>query len=138
MTVAAVYVRKSTAQDAVPDEARSVTRQIDGARAFIESKGWTLDEAHVYTFDAPVRYDELFSGIVVPVPEFMRPDIGKHDGWEHLTAEDTMDGEYSRLLAAATARARQKAVKGYVPNARECDIPTPNAPKNGAGYGIRL
>ena len=49
--IAAIYARKSTAQDDVADEAKSVTRQVEGARIFIASKGWTLDEHHVYTDD---------------------------------------------------------------------------------------
>jgi site-specific DNA recombinase len=50
LMIAAIYARKSTTQD-VADEAKSVTRQVEGARAFIAAKGWTLDEAHVYTDD---------------------------------------------------------------------------------------
>jgi DNA invertase Pin-like site-specific DNA recombinase len=46
---AAVYARKSTLQADVAEEARSTTRQIDGARAFIVAQGWTLDDVHVYT-----------------------------------------------------------------------------------------
>src|SRR5687767_4334932 len=49
--IAAIYARKSTAQDDVAEEAKSVPRQINGARAFIKAKGWTLDEAHVYSDD---------------------------------------------------------------------------------------
>ena len=37
--IAAIYARKSTAQDDVADEAKSVTRQVDGARAFIADEG---------------------------------------------------------------------------------------------------
>ena len=48
---AAIYARKSTSQADVAAEAKSVTRQVDGARAFITAKGWTLDEHHVYTDD---------------------------------------------------------------------------------------
>ena len=48
--LAAVYVRKSTEQN-VADEEKSVTRQIDQARAFATRKGWTVDEAHVYADD---------------------------------------------------------------------------------------
>jgi site-specific DNA recombinase len=48
---AAAYARKSNSQADVADEARSVHRQIDGARAFIAARGWTLDEAHVYQDD---------------------------------------------------------------------------------------
>ena len=49
--IAAVYARKSTDQNDVAEEQKSVTRQIDGARAFISSKGWTLHEQHVYSDD---------------------------------------------------------------------------------------
>jgi DNA invertase Pin-like site-specific DNA recombinase len=49
--IAAIYARKSTSQDDVAEDAKSVNRQIAGARAFIAAKGWTLDEAHVYTDD---------------------------------------------------------------------------------------
>ena len=49
--IAAIYARKSTSQADVADEAKSVTRQVDGAKAFIAAKGWTLDEHRVYTDD---------------------------------------------------------------------------------------
>ncbi len=39
---AAVYARKSTEQTGVAAEARSVTRQIENAKAYAESKGWTV------------------------------------------------------------------------------------------------
>ena len=51
MTAAAIYARKSSAQDNVQEEAKSVPRQVAGARAFLITKGWTLDEAHVYQDD---------------------------------------------------------------------------------------
>ena len=50
-TTAAIYARKSTEQQGVVDEQRSVTRQIDTARAFIVEKGWTVDECHVFADD---------------------------------------------------------------------------------------
>lgn len=49
--IAAVYARKSTEQNGVSDEAKSVTRQIEHACAFAEAKGWVVDEAHVYQDD---------------------------------------------------------------------------------------
>jgi site-specific DNA recombinase len=49
--IAAIYARKSNEQNGVAEEQKSVTRQIDGARAFISSKGWTLAERHVYSDD---------------------------------------------------------------------------------------
>ena len=49
--IAAIYARKSTAQDDVAEDAKSVTRQVDGAKSFITTKGWTLDDAHIYEDD---------------------------------------------------------------------------------------
>jgi DNA invertase Pin-like site-specific DNA recombinase len=48
---AAVYARKSTVQTGVADDAKSVTRQISGAKTFIASKDWSLDDSHVYSDD---------------------------------------------------------------------------------------
>ena len=49
--IAAIYARKSNEQNDVAEEQRSVTRQIDGALAFISGRGWTLDERHIYSDD---------------------------------------------------------------------------------------
>jgi DNA invertase Pin-like site-specific DNA recombinase len=49
--IAAIYARKSTEQTGTTQEARSVTRQIDHARAYAATKGWTVAEAHVYVDD---------------------------------------------------------------------------------------
>jgi DNA invertase Pin-like site-specific DNA recombinase len=49
--IAAIYARKSTEQTGVSDEARSVTRQIEHARAYAARKGWTVADEHVYQDD---------------------------------------------------------------------------------------
>src|SRR5262245_49798300 len=49
--IAAIYARKSTEQSAVSDEARSVTRQVEHARAYAAGKGWTVADEHVYVDD---------------------------------------------------------------------------------------
>jgi site-specific DNA recombinase len=49
--IAAIYARKSNEQTDVADDAKSVTRQVDGAKSFITSKGWTLADHHVYVDD---------------------------------------------------------------------------------------
>src|SRR5688500_18210890 len=49
--IAATYARRSTDQGAVADEAKSVTRQLQHARAFAASKGWTVDEAFLFVDD---------------------------------------------------------------------------------------
>ena len=50
--IAAIYGRKSTDQTGVADDARSVTRQIEHARAYSRHKGWRVLDEHVYTDDA--------------------------------------------------------------------------------------
>src|SRR5262245_53530956 len=48
--IAAIYARKSTDQN-VADEEKSVTRQVERARAYAARKGWTVAPDHVYTDD---------------------------------------------------------------------------------------
>jgi DNA invertase Pin-like site-specific DNA recombinase len=50
MTNVVIYARKSTEQT-VNDDAKSVTRQVELARAFAVSRGWTIDDACVYVDD---------------------------------------------------------------------------------------
>jgi DNA invertase Pin-like site-specific DNA recombinase len=38
--IAAIYARKSTEQNGVGDEEKSVTRQIEHAKAYATKKGW--------------------------------------------------------------------------------------------------
>ena len=49
---AAIYARKSTEQTGADADAKSVDRQVENARAFAATKGWTIREAHVYNDDA--------------------------------------------------------------------------------------
>ncbi len=59
MMRAAIYSRKSTAQDGVDDTDLSVQRQEDSARAFAAAKGWTVLDGHVYA-------DKGISGAAAP------------------------------------------------------------------------
>ncbi len=49
--IASIYARKSTEQTGVADEAKSVTRQIEHAKAYAARKGWTVPDEHVYVDD---------------------------------------------------------------------------------------
>ena len=49
--IAAIYARKSTEQNGVADEQKSVTRQAEHARAYAARNGWAVDEACVYVDD---------------------------------------------------------------------------------------
>ncbi len=48
---AAIYGRKSTDDSDRNAENKSVTRQVEHAKAFAQSKGWEVDEEHVYVDD---------------------------------------------------------------------------------------
>ena len=49
--IAAIYARKSNDQNGVADEAKSVVRQVEHAKAYAAKKGWTVAEEHVYVDD---------------------------------------------------------------------------------------
>ena len=48
---APIYARKSTEQDGVNEEDKSVRRQIEHASAYAKKKGWTVAEDHIYSDD---------------------------------------------------------------------------------------
>lgn len=48
---AAIYARKSTDDSDRDAENKSVTRQVEHARAFAKKHGWTVDDEHVYVDD---------------------------------------------------------------------------------------
>src|SRR5215203_604334 len=49
--IAAVYARKSTEQNGVADEQKSVTRQIEHARQYATRKGWTIEDGCIFVDD---------------------------------------------------------------------------------------
>src|SRR5262245_39430091 len=49
--IAAIYARKSTEQNDVEDLDKSITRQIEQARAYAKLEGWTVADEHVYSDD---------------------------------------------------------------------------------------
>jgi len=49
--IAAIYARKSTEQNGVSDEEKSVTRQIDHAKQYAAKNGWGVMDEHVYMDD---------------------------------------------------------------------------------------
>jgi hypothetical protein len=55
-----------------------------------------------YDFEGPTRFDKLFSGVAVARPAFV-PE-GDTRGIAHITAEDTPDADYGRLLERACGK----------------------------------
>lgn len=49
--IAAIYARKSTDQTGVAEDQKSVTRQLEHARAYAARKSWTVDESSVFIDD---------------------------------------------------------------------------------------
>src|SRR5438094_6624868 len=47
----AIYARKSTDDSARSEDNRSTTRQVEHAKQFAKSKGWTVDEQYIYVDD---------------------------------------------------------------------------------------
>jgi hypothetical protein len=52
-----------------------------------------------YVFEAPTRFDKLFSGIATPIPPYVA--TGTTRGTEHIGPENCLDGDYGRLLERA-------------------------------------
>lgn len=48
---AAIYARKSTDDNDRNEENKSITRQVERARAYAQSKDWTVDDEHVFIDD---------------------------------------------------------------------------------------
>jgi DNA invertase Pin-like site-specific DNA recombinase len=51
IVIAAIYARKSTDQSKVADDAKSVARQIEHARAYAVRKDWVIDENSIFVDD---------------------------------------------------------------------------------------
>ena len=49
--ICAIYARKSTEQNGVSEDQKSVVRQIEHATAYAVKKGWTVSEDHLYSDD---------------------------------------------------------------------------------------
>ena len=73
----------------------------------IPAPGFKVQQAG-YTFEAPSRFDKLVTGIVVERPAWIKD--GDRRGTEHLTPEDTFDGDYGRLLERAEGMASPRGV----------------------------
>jgi DNA invertase Pin-like site-specific DNA recombinase len=60
--ICAIYARKSTEQNGVADEAKSVTRQIEHARTYAAKKGWRFvvaEALHAAHGDIDTEYRKL-------------------------------------------------------------------------------
>jgi site-specific DNA recombinase len=77
ITAAAIYARKST-DDSDRDAAnKSVTRQVEHAKAYAAKKGWTVADAHVYADDnvsgAEFENRPGFAKLIADLPKRRKP-----------------------------------------------------------------
>jgi hypothetical protein len=90
-------LRSSTAQ------ARTVLQRVlRGRLVFTPRMDPITEEADGYDFSRPTRFDRLFTGIAVETPPWVA--AGDRRGLEGTSAEDTLDGDYGRLLDRAYER----------------------------------
>ena len=85
--IAAIYSRKSTEQSGVADEAKSVSRQIEHAKAYCASKGWRVADELL-----PLEWHQIdrAAGVIRLEPNTTKNDHGR----------TFKDGEIDELVAA--------------------------------------
>ena len=91
--MAAIYARKSTEQN-VAEDAKSVTRQVEHARAFADAKGWTVDDRYVFV-------DEAVSGA----------EWKHRHGWNALLAALEPRPPFSVLIVSELSRIGRDSVR---------------------------
>jgi DNA invertase Pin-like site-specific DNA recombinase len=74
---ASIYARKSTDQNGVADDQRSVRRQIDHAQQYAARKGWTVDEASVLA-PRPYRSTSISGGPFANTASSCTPRHGRN------------------------------------------------------------
>jgi DNA invertase Pin-like site-specific DNA recombinase len=95
--IAAIYARKSTDQN-IADEEKSVSRQVERARAYAERKGWAVADEHVFV-------DDGISGA----------DFVNRAGLTHLLASLSPRPPYSVLIMSEQSRlGRELYETGYI------------------------
>lgn len=97
MTIAAVYARKST-EHGVAIEMTSTARQIEGARAYAATKGWTLPDEFVFE-------DPKMSGA----------EFEKRPGLQHLLAMLSPRAPFTKLIVSEQKSVgREMFETGYI------------------------
>ncbi len=66
-----------------------------------------------YAFEAPTRFEKLFTGIVVERPAYLKNEDIR--GTEHIGPEDTFDGDYGRLLERVQSGKGLASPTGFEP-----------------------
>jgi DNA invertase Pin-like site-specific DNA recombinase len=77
MITAAVYTRKSIDQN-IPDEEKSVARQVKHAKAYATRKGWTVADEYVFADDGISGAEFLKRPGFLALMNALRPRPGAH------------------------------------------------------------
>lgn len=124
--ITAIYARKSTEQHGVSEEAKSVTRQIERARAYSAQQGWHVADEHIYV-------DDGISGAeFLKRPGFMRlmSALQPHPPFQVLiTMDESRLGRDQFKTGYALWQFIQAGVRVwyYLPNREVCSITPPVA-----------
>ena len=81
-------------------QARAVLQRVLNGRIVFTPRTDSEGYFTGYDFEAPTRFEKLFTGIVCERPKGLVP--GDRTGCEGITPEDTFDAEYGRLLDRAS------------------------------------
>jgi site-specific DNA recombinase len=86
--IAAMYARKSTDQNGVGDEEKSVTRQIEHAKTYAALKGWTVPGEYIYVDDGISGAEFVkrpgflrLMNALKPKPAFRSSSCPRNPGW---------------------------------------------------------
>jgi DNA invertase Pin-like site-specific DNA recombinase len=74
-----------------------------------------------FDFRAQTRFDKLFSGVAAPIPRFMANETGV--GLDGLTANDTLEGDFERLLERVQTAASEIPERVATPAGFEPALP---------------
>ncbi len=96
--IAAIYARKSTEQNGVADEVKSVIRQIERAKAYARVKGWVVAEEYIYV-------DDGVSGA----------EFAKRAGLARLMNALTPPPPFQALIMMEESRLGREQIKRYKP-----------------------
>jgi hypothetical protein len=100
MLKAAIYARKSTDDSNRNPENKSVARQVDNANAYAQTKGWTVDERHIY---------ERLNAELAECGDRLDIDIDDRQLKQMLS---TQMGRFNELMTGDVPRARQETIDG--------------------------
>jgi hypothetical protein len=123
-------LRSSTTQ------ARTVLQRIlQGRIVFTLRRNPFSNEIDGYDFEAPTRFDKLFTGIAVERPKSL--DLTDLSGAEDIGPDDTFDADYGRVLERAYAKNVKVLASPRRPDSLPPEKTESNGPRSSGGLRLR-